>query len=237
MRYFILLTFFLFAVGISNLQAQTNTITTEELREFGRQLETGAARIVKSKRVKGTPYLNDEWLKGYVLITDKSKTETLRIRFNVETNTLEFLRNETVYVLDSNKIKGFVIPGLPQDLVFKNGFTSENNDIKHSTFLRVIIDGEIKFLCHHKTILREDISTYGMASQVDEYVPDTDYYLVTDNGKLHEIRLKRKDVLRVLDDKEDKIREFVRANNLDYGEEDDVKRIVSFYNSLKSGSN
>lgn len=237
MRFIASITVFILFVGLSSVYAQGNTVTSEELSEFGRQLDRGVVRVVKSKRVKGSPYLNDEWLKGYVKVTDKANTEMLRLRFNTETNTLEFLRNETVYALDSRKIKGFVIPGHPEDLVFRNGFNPDDDDINRSTFLRIISDGKTKFVCHHKTSLKEDLSTYGMASQVDEYVSTTDYYLITPNNKFHDIRLKRKDIIRVFSDEEDKVREYVRANNLDYGEENDVKRIVSFYNSLKSGSN
>jgi len=237
MRYLTSITVIILFVGISDIHAQGNTVTTEELSEFGRQLDRGVVRLVKSKRVKGSPYLNDEWLKGYVMVTDKANTEMLRLRFNTETNTLEFLRNETVYALDSRKIKGFVIPGHPSDLVFKNGFNTEDDDINRSTFLRIISDGKTKFVCHHETSLKEDLSTYGMASQIDEYVSTTDYYVITPDGKLHDIKLKRKDIVRTLSDEEDKVKEFVRANNLDYGEEDDVKRIVSFYNNLKAGSN
>lgn len=205
-------------------------ITTTELLEY--LSDSGVVRTRTSRAVKGSPYFNTDWLKGHVMINEKATTETIYLRYNMENNTVEFTRDNKIYALSPNKIDGFIIYTQTQDIIFRNGFQTNDDDIKPSTLVRVVYDGNIKLLAHHTSSLKKNLATYGSATKRDEYVSDTDFYLVNSDGTFNEIRLRRRDILRTLSDKEDELKEFARANNLDYDEEPELIKILAHYDRI-----
>lgn len=210
--------------------AQDDQITAEELRQYIG--EKGVYRTRTSKRVKGTPYLNKDFKMGYIMLTEKSRSEDLPLRLNTYDQEIEFARGEEVFAIPPNRVKGFVIYNEFGNVVFKNGFRSEEHDVNGSTLLRVIHDGQTKLLAHHVTNLQEDMASYGMASQLDEYIDDRHYYLVKPDGTWEEIRLRKRDILRSLEDYKDQIEEFAKRNSLDFGEEPEVATMLKHYDSL-----
>ncbi|MDZ7772153.1 MAG: hypothetical protein U5K31_05345 [Balneolaceae bacterium] len=77
--------------------AQDNQITAEELRQYIG--EKGVYRTRTSKRVKGTPYLNKDFKMGYIMLTEKSRSEDLPLRLNTYDQEIEFARGEEVFAI------------------------------------------------------------------------------------------------------------------------------------------
>lgn len=232
MKYLMTILFLLITLNPATLLAQGSTLTSEDLREFGRRIDHGVLFVDQKREVKGTPYLYNEWSRGRVRINKNAETQLIPLRLNIENNTVEFARGEQAFALDSKKIIGFEIIANPKNIVFKNGFQSDEHDITKQTLLRIIQDGEMKFVAHHTASLKEDLASYGTANQIDEYVKDTNFYIVRPDGTFHEIKLKRKHILRQMKRKEKQVKAYIDKNNLDYGDEDDVARIIAYYNEL-----
>lgn len=218
--------------------AQDSNFTEGELLELGSRLSNGSSYLTAVKRnVKGDPYFNNDLLRGVIQVNENTQTEELFLRYNMADNVLEFARGEQLYIMDPNKIDGFTIFGTPSDLVFRNGFTSDKNDIKSSTFMRIIYDGEVKLAAHHTSNLKENIPTYGSATKTDEYVDDTDFFIIDNSGSFSETKLKRKDILKALDkDYRDELKDYAGENNLSFDNESDLKQILKHYDSLRANS-
>ncbi|MDX1671932.1 MAG: hypothetical protein R3211_06295 [Balneolaceae bacterium] len=228
----LLILLLIIAVAIPVKAQETRLFDTNEL---GQVVLGDVMRTFQSREVKGTPYLSNEWVQGHIIINENANTESIYLRFNSYQNRVEFARDQNAYAVDSKKIDGFVLYASDGRIIFRNGFTSDKHDIEPSTLLRVIQDGNTKFLCHHKTTLKEDLPTYGSATKKDEFVSNQNFYIVDSDGTFHEIKkLKAKHVLGILDDKKKEIKEFVRTNNLDYSKESDIARIVAFYNKQQA---
>jgi hypothetical protein len=211
-------------------QGQVKDIEREDLQELD-----GSSNVVRtmSKTVTtGSPYLSEKFLKGEAIINSMSTTQPIYLRLNIETNTVEFVRNKKVLALDSNKIEGFRIFTQEDDVLFRNGFKSDDHNIKRATFLRIINDGKTKFAAHHNASLKEDLATYGTATKKNAYVTSTKYYIIKPDGSFHKVELNQEDILDKLSDKQEQIQQLVSARNLSYEEEGDVKTIVSEYNQM-----
>ena len=220
--------------------AQDSNFTDAELMEMSQALDNSSGDYYlnsQSRDVKGDPYFNSDWLKGKVQITDKAATEELLIRLNIADNILEFTRGEKVYLMNSGKIKGFTFYAQPENIIFKNGFKSEDYDIKPSTFVRVMYNGDVKMIAHHSCTLKKNLPTYGSANIKDEYVDDTEYFIIDESGNYHDIKLKKRHILKTLErNLRDRVEDFADQQNLDFGEEQDLDDILAYYDQLKSGS-
>lgn len=221
--------------------AQDSNFTDAELMEMSQALDVTNSDYYlnsQSRDVKGDPYFNSDWLKGKVQITEKATTEDLLLRYNVADNILEFTRGKKVYLMNSGKIKGFTLYGQPENIVFKNGFKSEEHEIKPATFVRVIYSGDVKMIANHNCSLKKNLPTYGSANIKDEYVDDTGYFIINESGNFHEIKkLKEKHILRALNkDLRKEVENFADRQNLDFGNDQDLDEILAHYDQLKSGS-
>jgi len=220
--------------------AQDSNFTDAELMEMSQALDNSSGDYYlnsQSRDVKGDPYFNSDWLKGKVQITDKAVTEELLLRLNIADNILEFTRGEKVYLMNSGKIKGFAFFAQPDNVVFRNGFKSEDHNIKPSTFVRIMYSGDIKMIAHHNCSLKKNLPTYGSANIKDEYVDDTEYFIIDESGNYHDVKLKKRHILRTLEKNlRDRVEDFADQQNLDFGEEQDIDDILAHYDQLKSGS-
>jgi len=58
------------------------------------------------------------------------------------------------------------------------------------------------------------------------------YYLGSNNTSIVKIKLKKKDILKVLQNHSKEIEKYVAANKLDYDNESSVIKILKYYTSL-----
>lgn len=211
---------------------QTNNITDTDLIQIAKNIRGSGIYARSIDKYEGTPFLSD-WTKGYLILSNGAKGNVMRIRYNMENNHIQFMRNNKAYAIAGNKLKGFILLKKDSQVFFRNGFKASDKDIEFSTLLRIIVDGKIKLLAHHSSELKEE-TAYGYAGKVYEFVEDVDYYLVTGNGKFHETDLEKDDILEILPGENKKIKEFAEKFKLDYEKEKDLARILSYYNMILS---
>lgn len=210
---------------------QVKQIEREDLEELG---TANVMRTMKATETQGTPYLNPKFLKGEAIINGGATTQTLYLRLNTETNTVEVARNDQVQALDTKKIEGFRIFTQEEDVLFRNGFNADVKDINRDTFLRIINNGNTKLVAHHKATLKENLASYGSATQQNKYVSFLNYYIVTPDGKFHKVKLNEKDILDVLSDKKSELQSIASSKELSFEDEDDVQTLLKEYNSMNS---
>ncbi len=232
MKKLIILSFIMFA-GYSSANAQLETMTGQEFTNMLGNLRSSGALIVQIDTYVGSPYFTD-WVKGYLILDNKKKTEVLTTRYNMVNNSVEFTRKKDILAIPGKKLKKYVIKtsGPEGNIVFKNGFTSKKYEIKPAALLRVIYGGNVKLLAYHASKLLKDVPAYGVAGDINEYVSDTKFYLVTANGTFNEIDLKKDDILEALPGENKKLQQFVERTNLDYSDQMQLDNILSYYDML-----
>lgn len=218
--------------------SQGGDFTRAELQDLGDLGPSSEGVQTRTKTItQGHPYLNKDFLKGQAMINSSVTTKQIYLRLNTETNTVEFIRNDQIMAMDSKKIIGFRIIANDGNIIFKNGFNADVKNIDNNTFLRIVKDGDHKLLAHHFTTLIEDMASYGSANQKNKYVSHLNHYIVSPDGKFHEIKLRKnakKDILDALGSHKAQIKQYVADQNLDYRSESDVGKIIEKYNQLSS---
>ncbi|MGK7368969.1 MAG: hypothetical protein ACNS64_02040 [Candidatus Halalkalibacterium sp. M3_1C_030] len=215
------------------LHAQDNDIDENDWREW-----TRGAKMVKTTApneiIEGTPYFNPEWTKGRAQLRSNNKTKEILLRYNANSNELEFKKDDKILIAIPRMVISFTLLNEENEKVsFKSGFKSQEHDIYPGLFLRVIHDGKVKLVVHHKTEFMKAHSINPLTGKkVSKYIPKSDHFLITEDGKYHDIKLKRKHILRALNQNEDELKNFAKSNDLDFGNENDLAKILAYYESL-----
>lgn len=212
-------------------QGQVKDIEREDLEDLG---NSEVMRTKQATETQGSPYLNPTFLRGEAIINGGATTQALYLRLDTEKNNVEILRNDEIQILDINKIEGFRIFTSEEDVLFKNGFKSDDHDIKRRTLLRVMYDGITKFVAHHHASLKEDLPSYGSATQKNAYVSFMNYYIITPDGTFNEVELNQDEILSVLSDQRQELQKIANNNDWSFDNENDVQELVAEYDKLSS---
>ncbi|UCH15803.1 MAG: hypothetical protein JSV22_07505 [Bacteroidales bacterium] len=228
-------------VAVSYTQQTSTQVATEEnLRRIGREdhgtvFTTNMDELYEG--VKGTPYLFNEWKPGNIYLTDSTYIKNVNIKFNIYTDELSYLKSTSGDSLIINRwmIWKFEIIDDPEDdvILFKEmGFKSEKSDKK--VFARVIYDGKSKLILKYsKTFIRAFYKgAYAAGNKYDEYTDDQQYYIKKDANKPEKIKLNKKSVIKVLSDKDDKIKSYINKRKLALDNEDGVAELLQYYDSI-----
>jgi hypothetical protein len=224
-----LLPFALLFCFIPTVNAQDD-LDEEDLRQWSRGAQIVATK--SSNDVEGTPYYNEEWLKGYVLLESGKKSETVNLKYNSYTNELLFKKDGNLLAVLPNIMKGFVLVNGSRQTVFRNGFKSEDNDILPTHNLRIIHEGRVELVAKHDVRQHTRRDVLGGGNQVIKYLPKKDYYLITAGGKFHDIKLKEKDILKALNSHQKQLKNYAKKKSLSFKNENDLRSILLEYDNL-----
>ncbi|MDZ7691847.1 MAG: hypothetical protein U5K69_12090 [Balneolaceae bacterium] len=191
--------------------------------------------IEPTPSLEGTRYYIDEWLPGAIVLIDNVATREYDLKMDAFNNQVHFQTEEGVFALSSKNIRSFYLNDEEGKIFFKNGFTYPRADIEPSTFMRVIYNGDLKLLAHHTADVRESrskiVATSGRVT--GKFIQRTDYYIQMPDDQMHKLRkLKKKHVLRVLDEFSNEAEEYAQKNDLEFDDEEDLASIFSYYEQL-----
>lgn len=186
---------------------------------------------------EGSPYYNDNWEQGYFVKHNGRTTVPYPMRFNVYKNQLEFMFEEnTPYIASKKPIKGFVLtPDNEQNVTFRKGFKIPDSDINSDTFLQVLYDGRTKLLVYHSIkFYKGHTKDMFTGKKTDKYVAKTDYYLTNSAGNFVETKLKKKDILNNLGESANRLKPFIKRNELNLKKQEDVVTLLAEYDRMMS---
>ncbi|CAN5128942.1 hypothetical protein BH23BAC3_BH23BAC3_14680 [soil metagenome] len=235
MRYsFITLVAISFALifGIPSIHAQdgTTSITVEEMRDMAR---TTHVPVYQAVETKGSPFFNDDFADGSVTFKNGQTTNVLPLRFNAYEGTVQFRDGNNILAIDSNTIEEFELYAADGIIRFTKGYDARR--LSEDEFVAVLADGNAKFMVKYSVNYHEDVSGYGQATQVEEYVPSENYYVKIGDGDVDRIRsLSQRRVMRTFPSHTDQLEEYANQNNIQFDNVQDVAKIFNHYNSLIS---
>jgi len=143
-----------------------------------------------NNNIKGSPFLNDEWLNGTVYGLDLKKMAQVKLRLNTNGNQVHFLDMKNIeLVIDKSKIKKVAIyDELSSDSIyFENGFTDTKAELSNSTLVQVLNKGEVLLLKKHSNNVVKKDSLFG-AINVYYFAPMFDYFLKNEKNIIQKIK-------------------------------------------------
>lgn len=179
------------------------------------------------KTITGSIYLFPSWIGRYKVTNNEGFSAKLfNLNYNILTNTLEVkIANDSVYQFDNKKIN-YV------NYANKNYKFLENPDV-NGMVLEIYKGNNLNL--YKKTNLKVQEGSFNPMTQEkterDKYIQVEVYYSDV-KGKFEKIKLSKSAILNLVKDKDKKIKEFVKANKLDYSNEIDVAQILKHYESL-----
>jgi hypothetical protein len=181
--------------------------------------------------VEGSPYLFDDWLKGDITLTDDKVKEDVPIRYNSHLDQVEIVNNGQRLALNPGAIKGFTIYSYNENgnritHQFRNGFNLDS--YSKNDFFQVLYDGENKLLVKLKNQLIEGANNSYGASMGDRFDTSKKYYLVKEDGTVHNVKLRRRDLKKAFPEKVQEMKAFQREQGADLGSEVGVITFLSY---------
>jgi hypothetical protein len=205
------------------------TLATKDDNKIGQTSFAGMWVPGKSIDIKieGSLYLFPSWNGMYKVVTKNGDTHQL---FNLNYN-LKSLKLESVVSKDSI----FQYDLLNLDYIVNNNKTYKaiSEGGLNGLFFEVFNGDKVKLYKKFYIVVQEGVInplTQVMMSE-SKYVQKTSYYF-WNKGEYIETKLSKSNVLKILGDKKDVIKEFASKNNLSYSSDEDLKIVLNHYSSL-----
>jgi hypothetical protein len=221
---------FLYAV---NVWGQLTPTVTPVVDQFG---------IIKSMNAKpplakGSVYLNDEWLSSNIYfkpgVFNGQKVENIPIKLDLKTNTIEVKTEEGIKVLPFDKVEKFewLDPATLTLDVYTNCNKFTLDGANFDSFCTVYGDYVKLVKQNYVQVLK---SNYNVAMDVgakeDQIVRKSKLYLLKDNKM---VECSKKTVYATMSDKASEIKKYIKGNNINLSNEDDLRALIDYYNGLR----
>ncbi len=181
----------------------------------------------KQNFIDGSVYLFPNFNGQFTVITKKGDSRNLfNLNYNLKTQTLEsFISKDSVFQYDLDQF---------DYIISSNKKYKVLNEAQLKGLVLEIFDGQKVKLYNEIHIEIEkgvlNPMTQTMISE-DKFVQVFTYYLVL-NGTQVKIKLSKSDILKQLIDKKDALKEFASKNDLSFSKEEDVNKILKYYDFL-----
>jgi hypothetical protein len=170
--------------------------------------------------MKGSIYLFKSW-KNLSTLTSFSNKKLKIDNLNYDIENKQFvakISNDSIYIFDNLKS-------------VKTPFYSFKNI--DGTFYELLVDGKVQLLKEYTGKYKKAVINK-MTNQVvkkPQYVKTEILYL-RQNKKIKKIKLKRSSIQKFISSKKEEIKKYIKINKLSYKKENDVIKLINFYNSL-----
>ena len=188
-------------------------------------------RTSYNNNIKGSPFLNDEWLNGTIYGLDLKKMAQVKLRLNTNGNEIHFLDMKNIeLVVDKSKIKKVAMfDELSLDSIyFENGFTDTKNELISSNLVQVLNKGEVLLLKKYTNNVVKKDSLFG-AINVYYFAPMFDYYLKNEKNIIQKLKkIDIKTLSTILPNKEIITNYLTQKNKIKT--EKEIIEFLDFYN-------
>jgi hypothetical protein len=203
--------------------------TLGNLNTLGGATQNGVWSIpkVEDKTITGTDYLFKSF-EGFFVVTNKAGNsfKLLNLNYNLTYGTLETkISKDSVFQYDLKEIE-YVVAGNKK---YKN--------LNESTLEGLVLEifkGKT-FELYKKIDVSVQEGTINPLTQEkiqqDKYVQSYAYYTKA-NGNIEKIKFNKSAILKLTKDKQTQVKEYAKANNLDFSNETDINIILKYYESL-----
>ncbi len=181
--------------------------------------------------IKNQAYLNTHFLVGNIYQDDKLLKVGIPMRYNAYADEIEIknhvseekygalIKDPSIYVKLENDIYVFI--------------PYEDSNEKGGYF-NILTDGKTYDLYKKTTaafIEPQKAKTSYQRDTPPSFDKATKYYLVKD-GKFYELPANKAKLLKVMDSKKSEVKDFINENNLNIEKETDLKKVVTYFDSL-----
>lgn len=175
--------------------------------------------LATSSIVNAQDFPSELWHQG-VLVLVNEDTLSGKIKYNLEQDLVQVESGEKTYTFSGKKVFYFQIYDETVD-AYREFYTLPYaliNQYEAPIFFEVLVEGKLTLLCREaiitKTVSDNNINPYGSSMAISRDVLVYTYYFLDNLGNITKYSMKKRDLLRVLQKRADKIDQYMKVNHL-----------------------
>jgi len=222
-----------------NGQSNEGTITITErpdlelLNRIRLEHNMKAREEVSYEKIEGDPFIYKDFVPGSLYLKT-GENIPLNFRYDIFKGEIQFGNKDEIYALiNPESISSVLIDSLRFVYTGYLKSSGDLNSVENSWFI-LKKDGRCKLLIRKN--LRLQAATppkpYQEEGSPAKFINIRDTYYLQPEGKSASKIDNKKNLIDLLSDKNGEISSFIKANNLDVKEIDDLTKIISYYNNL-----
>jgi hypothetical protein len=199
---------------------------TSKAQVYLRDIQGRLIRETNFVGVIGSPFENDEFLIGNVMLNNADEYENVPLKYNIYNDELYFKNTKDEMLLSFViPVKWFKLAGQ----TYVNGFPEIDNYTRNS-FYGLLAGNKIKLLFKaYKTI--SETRPYNSPNVEKRFERYKAYFILKDD-KMYKFKPSRKALLNLFDSAGPKIEEYINREKINFRNDEDLVKIFDFINSL-----
>ena len=193
--------------------------------------------ILASFVAKAQEFPSDLWHQGMLVLVNED-TLSGKLKYSIDQDLVQIESADKVYTYSGKRVFYFQIFDETVD-TYREFYTLPYaliNQYEAPIFFEVLVEGELTLLCREavvtKTVNDNNVNPYGSSMSYSRDVLVYTYYFLDNKGTITKYSLKKRDLLRVLQKRSDKIDKYMKVNHLKADKRYDLSRIIAFYNGI-----
>lgn len=183
--------------------------------------------------VEGSAFLSDQWAKGMVKIADGRTFKDVLLKYDEVKDELYFKDKKGDTLIFVDPVREFKVEYASGDelheKLFRNGYKNIPNSTENS-FFEVLSEGTAQLLKRTTKSIVES-KEYNSTTVVKRFDENIKYYIIV-SEKVFPIKRDKKSILAVLTNKQPQLESYMRTNNINLKNDEDLVKLMAYYNSL-----
>lgn len=185
--------------------------------------------------IHGQEFAQDLWHGGKVVLVS-GDTLKGQIKYDLAKDLVQIEIDERIFTFGSKKAHYFEIFDVTVDnfrQFYSLPFTISPG-YQAPIFFEVVYEGRLTLLCREFFTKQTSHtnSYYYNGSSYTRTVQDYEFYFLKSNGEIIYFQEKKRDLLDIMADRSNQVKEFIKSYNLKVDEKGDLARITAYYNGL-----
>ena len=171
------------------------------------------------------------WHHGW-LVVKKGDTLEGQIKYNMEVETIQFLKSDKIRAFSPKKVTYFrIFDNITEN--FRQFYTipyALRGNYKTPTIFELLYEGKLSFL-RREAIVQETVSSIYSQPIVTTKVKYT-FYFVDDKGYIQYFSGRKSDLFSIMGKNRSELKDYIKSNKLKVNKVQDLITITAFYNSI-----
>ncbi|MBT2562643.1 hypothetical protein [Pedobacter sp. ISL-64] len=180
---------------------------------------------VAKNNIEGSPYFNQAYADCKIKTITQKELTVKALRYNIETQQLEYTENNNVYAIQAS-VQSFTAP---DSLGNPHHFTKMKID-NAVGFYEVAVHGNIMLLKQY-VVKKDVVEDWYTKKKITELVKHINYF-TGKNGTIQKLTPSTKNIANALANKKEEVLAFIKNEQLEPKQDQDLVKIFEYYNSL-----
>lgn len=182
----------------------------------------------QQKDTKGLIYVGGDWPQGTAILRDGTVMDKYCMRYNFLTDQIQFIAGkDTLSFADPDELRTVVFSG--HTFVYE---TYKSDTVTRQGYFELIVPGKNKLMLRRYVTGQKPDPKNPNDKSLTRYQVDECYFISKPGVPANKLACNRKSVLTFLNDHDEDISEYLRITGNKVRTVEDLKNLVSYYNSL-----